>query len=110
MDSREVEYRIWHRGMFRLIRLKDEQKPFGICRHERSETSDFLQGVMFIDIRKLERANEGCQPFGSESRVSRAYYADSLQRPLLDIRNLLEMSEERLWRFGDNMQHSHSCL
>lgn len=110
MDSREVEYRIWHRGMFRLIRLKDEQKPFGICRHERSETSDFLQGVMFIDIRKLERAHEGCQPFGSESRVSRAYYADSLQRPLLDIRNLLEMSEERLWRFGDNMQHSHSCL
>jgi hypothetical protein len=98
-----VEYRIWHRRMFRLVRLKDEQKPLGICRHKRTKTSDFLQGVMFIDIRKLERANEGCQPLGSESKVSRAYYADSLQRPLLDIRNLLEVSEERFWRFGDDV-------
>jgi hypothetical protein len=55
---REVEYRIWNRGMLRLVRFKDEEEPFFVRRDQRAEARHFLQRVMLVNVGELEGADE----------------------------------------------------
>jgi len=100
--------------MLGLVWLQDEQETLLVCRDERAESSDFLQCKVFVKIGELERTDQLRQTLGRESTMSpvqaRAERPDSLQWPLLDKRDLFQVSQERLRRLCDDVQDSQTCL
>ena len=58
MTSREMEYRVGHSRMLRLVRLKYEQEALFIRCNKCAKAGYLLQSVMFIYVTELERSNE----------------------------------------------------
>lgn len=94
---------------------------FLIRRDQGSKRRHFLQRVIFVQSRKLQRPNQGCKAFRAKSdrnqgaqcldcAITRDSWANPPQRSSLDKGNVLEMLQER-WRcLCHDMQDSHACL
>jgi hypothetical protein len=53
-----------------LVRLEDKQETLLIGRNEGPKAGNLLQRVVLVEIRELERSDQGSKSFRGESAVS----------------------------------------